>query len=88
MLNRLIAIVFSVLMIIAAAGCSDTFLGGALGAGGGALVGSAVGHPLLGAAVGGVGGAALGYGIGHSSQRQETPPPQPSYDAPPQHGYY
>ena len=34
--------------------------GGAIGAGGGALVGAAAGNPLAGAAVGAVGGAAIG----------------------------
>jgi hypothetical protein len=34
--------------------------GGAIGAGGGALVGAAAGHPVAGAVVGGLGGAAIG----------------------------
>jgi hypothetical protein len=34
--------------------------GGAIGAGGGALVGAAAGNPLAGAVVGGLGGAAVG----------------------------
>lgn len=34
--------------------------GGAIGAGGGALVGAAAGNPVAGAVVGGLGGAAIG----------------------------
>jgi osmotically inducible lipoprotein OsmB len=48
-----------------------TLLGGAAGAGTGALIGSAVGHPGAGAAIGGVGGAAAGYAIGNEMQNQE-----------------
>lgn len=48
-----------------------TLIGGAAGAGGGALVGSAVGSPLAGAAIGGLGGAGLGYLIGNSMQHQQ-----------------
>jgi osmotically inducible lipoprotein OsmB len=71
---------FALTMLVAIAGCSGeplstrekgTLLGGALGAGGGALVGSAVGHPGAGAAIGGVGGAAAGYGIGNHMQDRE-----------------
>jgi osmotically inducible lipoprotein OsmB len=45
---------------------TDTLIGGAVGAGGGALVGSAVGSPLAGAALGGLAGAGAGYLIGNS----------------------
>ncbi len=71
-------------MLLTVAGCSDTAVGGVLGAGGGALVGSAVGHPLAGALIGGIGGAAVGYGIGHSS-RAEPPSYDPYYGP---RGYY
>ena len=71
------------LLLIAAfalAGCSGqplstreegTLGGGALGAGAGALVGLAVGHPLAGAAIGGALGAGTGYVVGNALQNQE-----------------
>jgi osmotically inducible lipoprotein OsmB len=49
-----------------------TLGGGAIGAGGGALIGLAVGHPLAGAAIGGVVGAGTGMAIGNSLQNSET----------------
>jgi osmotically inducible lipoprotein OsmB len=49
-----------------------TLGGGAIGAGGGALVGLAVGHPLAGAAIGGVVGAGTGIAIGNSLQNSEN----------------
>jgi len=57
------------------AACGDrpvdrALTGGAIGAGGGALVGAAVGNPWAGAAVGAVGGAAIGAA---------TAPPQYQY---------
>ncbi|MBV8193492.1 MAG: hypothetical protein JOY64_13685 [Alphaproteobacteria bacterium] len=61
---------FSLVAICAAlalgtAACGDTpgqraLTGGAIGAGGGALVGAAAGNPAAGAIVGGLGGAAVG----------------------------
>jgi uncharacterized protein YcfJ len=45
--------------------------GGAVGAGGGALVGLAVGHPLAGAAIDGVVGAGAGMAIGNRLQNSE-----------------
>jgi hypothetical protein len=48
-----------------------TLIGGAVGVGGGALVGSSVGSPLAGAAIGGLGGAGVGYLIGNHIQNQE-----------------
>lgn len=44
--------------------------GGALGAGGGALIGSTMGAPGTGAIIGGLGGAAGGYLIGNSIQQR------------------
>ncbi len=44
--------------------------GGALGAGGGALIGSTMGAPGTGAIIGGLGGAAGGYLIGNSIERR------------------
>lgn len=49
-----------------------TLGGGAVGAGAGALVGLAVGHPLAGAAIGGVVGAGTGMAIGNSLQNSEA----------------
>src|SRR4029077_10019962 len=63
------------------AGCSgdplstrekSTLGGTAIGAGGGALIGAAVGHPLAGAAIGGVLGGGTGYVVGNSMQNQEN----------------
>jgi osmotically inducible lipoprotein OsmB len=52
-------------LAVTTAACGDrpvdrALTGGAIGAGGGALVGAAAGNPLAGAAVGAVGGAAIG----------------------------
>jgi Glycine zipper len=62
--NRLMSLLLAMFLLSAVAGCSDTGLGAAAGAGGGALVGSSVGHPWLGALVGGTGGAVVGHEIG------------------------
>ncbi|HLH78545.1 MAG TPA: hypothetical protein VKV28_17220 [Candidatus Binataceae bacterium] len=45
---------------------TDTLIGGALGAGGGALLGSAAGAPGTGAIVGGLLGAGGGYLVGNA----------------------
>jgi osmotically inducible lipoprotein OsmB len=50
---------------LATAACGDrpvdrALTGGAIGAGGGALIGAAAGNPWAGAAIGAVGGAAIG----------------------------
>jgi len=52
-------------LAVATAACGErpvdrALTGGAIGAGGGALVGAAAGNPLAGAVVGGLGGAAIG----------------------------
>jgi len=52
-------------LAVTTAACGDrpvdrALTGGAIGAGGGALVGAAAGNPWAGAAVGGLGGAAIG----------------------------
>ena len=63
------------------AGCSGqplstrekgTLAGGALGAGTGAIVGSAVGAPGTGAAIGGALGAGTGLAVGNALQNQEV----------------
>ncbi len=80
-LKRLIALVLSLLMMAAIIGCSGeplstrekgTLLGGAAGAGAGALIGSTVGAPGAGAAIGGVGGATAGYLIGNHMQNEQN----------------
>ena len=63
------------------AGCSGqplstrekgTIGGGLLGAGAGAIVGSAVGAPGAGAAIGGALGAGTGFVVGNAMQNQEV----------------
>jgi uncharacterized membrane protein YebE (DUF533 family) len=67
--------------IAASSGCSGqplstrekgTLAGGALGAGTGAIIGSAVGAPGAGAAIGGALGAGTGLMIGNAMQNQEN----------------
>jgi osmotically inducible lipoprotein OsmB len=58
-------LVVIVALATATAACGESpgdraLTGGAIGAGGGAVVGAATGHPIAGAVVGGLGGAALG----------------------------
>ena len=71
--------VMAFIMILA--GCSGqplstrekgTLAGGALGAGTGAIVGSAVGAPGTGAAIGGALGAGTGLVVGNALQNQEV----------------
>ena len=71
----------SLVATLVLAGCSGqplstrekgTLGGGVLGAGTGALIGGAVGHPGAGAAIGGVLGAGTGYAVGNSLQNQEV----------------
>jgi osmotically inducible lipoprotein OsmB len=52
-------------LALATAACGErpvdrALTGGAIGAGGGALIGAAAGNPWAGAVVGGLGGAAIG----------------------------
>ena len=49
-----------------------TLGGGVLGAGTGAIIGAAVGHPGAGAAIGGVLGAGTGYVVGNAMQNQQV----------------
>ena len=53
------------MLAMTTAACGDrpvdrALTGGAIGAGGGALIGAAAGNPWAGAAVGAIGGAAIG----------------------------
>src|SRR5579875_1356326 len=52
-------------------GETGALAGGALGAGGGALIGSTMGAPGTGAIIRGLGGAAGGYLIGRSVERRD-----------------
>jgi|SRR5579875_634789 hypothetical protein len=77
---RLATILAGALLLFSLAGCygpplspreTGTLAGGALGAGGGALLGSAVGAPGTGAILGGVGGGLAGYLIGNQMQYRD-----------------
>ncbi len=65
-MSRISSLVVCAALALATTACGDTpgqraVTGGAIGAGGGALVGAAAGgNPLIGAVVGGLGGAAIG----------------------------
>ena len=48
----------------------DALAGGAIGAGSGALIGSAVDHPAVGALVGGAAGAGAGYLYGQHQEHE------------------
>lgn len=76
---RYAAGVLALLATLSLAGCygppmstreKGTLVGGAVGLGSGALVGSAVGSPAAGAAVGGLLGAGSGYLIGNAMQNR------------------
>ena len=78
-LRQFVMSAFCLIVFCGLLGCSGrplstrekgTLLGGVAGAGTGALVGAAVGHPGAGAAIGGVGGAAAGYAIGNHMQNE------------------
>ena len=78
---RYIAGALAIAVTLSVAGCSGeplstrekgTLIGGAAGAGGGALIGSAVGAPGAGAAIGGVAGAGAGYLVGNHEQNEEN----------------
>jgi osmotically inducible lipoprotein OsmB len=78
MRKSIIALTMGAAMLLA--GCSGaplttrekgTLLGGAVGAGGGAIIGSTVGAPGAGAAIGGALGAGTGYVIGNQMQNEE-----------------
>jgi uncharacterized protein YcfJ len=75
------AIGLALAALLFVAGCSGqpmstrekgTLGGGVLGAGAGALIGSAVGHPGAGAAIGGGLGALGGLAVGNEMQNQEA----------------
>jgi len=76
---KAIAVSAIVALMLAAVGCSGqplteretgTLGGGVLGAGTGAIIGAAVGHPAAGAAIGGGIGALGGFAVGNEMQNQ------------------
>jgi osmotically inducible lipoprotein OsmB len=78
--KRIGAFVLAAALLSSVPGCSGeplttrekgTIIGGVAGAGGGAIIGSAVGAPGAGAAIGGAGGAVAGYAIGNHMQNEE-----------------
>jgi len=79
-LKTIIIALSGAFVLMTAAGCygpeglspraTGALAGGALGAGGGALIGSAMGAPGTGALIGGVGGALGGYALGNEIQRR------------------
>src|SRR5690348_1169101 len=79
--KALAASVIGAVMLAAVAGCSGqpltyreegTLGGGVLGAGTGAIIGAAVGHPAAGAAIGGGLGALGGLAVGNAMQNQQV----------------
>ena len=74
--------------LIAATGCgspraNDTLVGGALGAGAGALIGGSEGSPGTGALIGGLGGGAVGYIVGTETEHYNAE----HYYGGPRYGY-
>ena len=61
--------------LVCSTGCSNAgegvLSGAAIGAGGGAIIGSMLGHAGTGAAIGAVGGAVTGGVIGDQNQRND-----------------
>lgn len=55
-----------------AAGCNDAQAGGLLGAGGGALLGQAIGHNTTSTLIGAGAGALTGYIIGNESDKERA----------------
>jgi osmotically inducible lipoprotein OsmB len=79
-LGSILVVITLWVMIVALAGCSGeplstreegTLGGGAIGAGTGAIIGSAVGAPGAGAAIGGALGAGTGMLVGNEMQNNE-----------------
>ena len=77
--KRVLGLLGAAIIAAAVSGCyapgltpreTGTLAGGALGAGGGALIGSTMGAPGTGAILGGVGGALGGYLIGNQIQQR------------------
>ncbi|MGH7905022.1 MAG: glycine zipper domain-containing protein [Candidatus Binataceae bacterium] len=86
---RYFAGILVLIAIFSLAGCygaplstreKGTLIGGAVGAGGGALVGSAVDSTGAGAAIGGLLGAGSGFLIGNAMQNEEYWHPYHDHD--------
>jgi osmotically inducible lipoprotein OsmB len=79
MKKALILTLVATLLVASCAGMTDTqqrtLSGGAIGAGGGALIGWAAGNPAVGAAIGG-GAGALGGFLYDRYEKSKNPPPQ------------
>ena len=80
LLKQVMTITGILLLAFTLAGCSGaplstrekgTLLGGGVGAGTGAIIGAAVGHPGAGAAIGGAVGAGTGYIVSNALQNNE-----------------
>src|SRR5271170_3960881 len=87
-MRRILAVSLALVAAVSVSACQtpqqqNALVGGALGAGTGALIGSAVSH---GSAGGALAGAAIGAGSGALIGAAATP--QPSYYGGPQPGYY
>jgi osmotically inducible lipoprotein OsmB len=76
-MKKILGLLGAIVVVFVLSGCygpgltpreTGTIGGAALGAGGGALIGSTVGAPGTGAIIGGLGGAGVGYLIGNSMQ--------------------
>lgn len=73
---RYLAAALTIAATLSLAGCygpptqRDALVGGAIGAGSGALIGSAVDHPIAGALVGGAAGAGAGYLYGQHQENE------------------
>jgi uncharacterized protein YcfJ len=88
MLGMRIIGILAGLLIIGLMGCSEplttrekgTLIGGGLGAGTGALIGSQVGNPGAGAAIGGALGAGAGALTGDQLQKQERRHSEQQYE--------
>jgi len=87
-MRRILAVSLALVAAVSVSACQtpqqqNALVGGALGAGTGALIGSAVSH---GSAGGALAGAAIGAGSGALIGAAATP--QPTYYGGPQPGYY
>src|SRR5260370_30793978 len=91
LMSRISSLVICAALALGTAACGETpgqraLTGGAIGAGGGALVGAAAGNPLAGAVVGGLGRAAGGAAAAPNPNREvfraNAPGPGPPAEPP------
>ena len=100
MRNQLVLLAIAAMPAALLAGCETTpvqqgaLIGGAIGAGSGAIIGNQSHHAgsgaLIGAAAGGLGGALFGDMVGQQRAQQAPPPPPPPPPPPAvsQRGHY